>query len=142
MPLSLPMIDKHTEELIRTVWSRKNSLTPDLWYCTTPTIPSCRFRTFFYDQYYLLVFPLTHPLLPTYFSIHPPPIRPLSSPQVCRMWALFGKYAAQHNYHPFNNFDCSEFSQKDAIPHINVGPQGEYDKKWASAKLLNFGAGE
>ena len=58
------------------------------------------------------------------------------------MWALFGSHAAKHNYKPFNNFDCSQFAQKDAIPHINVGPQGEYDKKWKSAKLLNFGAGD
>ncbi len=61
-------------------------------------------------------------------------------PLVCRMWALFGVHAAVHGYTPYGGLDCGGFGAKLAIPHVNVGPQGEYDKRWASARLLEFGA--
>eukprot|EP01037_Dinobryon_pediforme_P047398 gene47398-61521_t len=55
----------------------------------------------------------------------------------CRMWSLFGNYAAKHNYKPWNNYDCTGFPK---IPRINVGPQGEYDRKWVrpGQKLIDF----
>lgn len=55
----------------------------------------------------------------------------------CRMWALFGGYASRHNYKPWNNYDCSDYPK---IPRINVGPQGEYDRKWVKPgqNLIEF----
>lgn len=55
----------------------------------------------------------------------------------CRMWSLFGNYAAKHNYKPWNNYDCTGYPK---IPRINVGPQGEYDRKWVrpGQKLIDF----
>ena len=90
-------------------------------------------------------------------------------PLVCRMWALFGKYAVKHGYGVYNNIDCSVLAPgTDAnpiakgqggavvavpggnsstnnvyppIPRVNVGGQGEYDRKWVKTGqfLLDFG---
>lgn len=55
----------------------------------------------------------------------------------CRMWALFGSYAAKHGYRPWKDLPCQDAPK---IPRINVGPQGEYDRKWVKpgAKLVDF----
>jgi len=63
-------------------------------------------------------------------------------PLVCRMWALFGRFAAQHGYRPYNGYNCTTPTQNwQPIPRINVGPQGEYNRKWVSPgeKLLDWG---
>ncbi len=55
------------------------------------------------------------------------------------MWALFGKYASQHGYTPFGNYPCHEHNYP-SIPHVNVGPQGEYNSQWVSpgGKKVDF----
>lgn len=74
-----------------------------------------------------------------------------TKPLVCRMWSLFGTYASQYGYRPFNNFTCDNNNDNGAnnnnnitypaIPKINVGPQGEYNHKWVrpGQKLIDFG---
>jgi hypothetical protein len=59
----------------------------------------------------------------------------------CRMWSLFGKFAQLHNYTSWKQFDCTGF---EALQNINVGPQGEYNRKWVKpgAKLVDFGGHE
>lgn len=59
----------------------------------------------------------------------------------CRMWSLFGKFAQLHNYTSWKQYDCTGF---EALQNINVGPQGEYNKKWVKpgAKLVDFGGHE
>ncbi len=64
----------------------------------------------------------------------------------CRMWALFGEFAAKHGYKPYNGHDCSAFNGTAGlgfpkIRNVNVGAQGEYDLKWVKpgAKLIDFG---
>jgi hypothetical protein len=44
-----------------------------------------------------------------------------TKPLVCKMWALFGKYAGAHGYGVINNYDCSAYSQKDAIKNVVIG---------------------
>jgi len=60
---------------------------------------------------------------------------------VCRMWALFGTYASRHNYSVWGGYNCEGYP---AIPKVNVGPQGEYNRKWVKPgqKLLDFGGHE
>lgn len=55
----------------------------------------------------------------------------------CRMWSLFGKWAQPHGYQPWKGLDCTGYH---SIPRINVGPQGEYDKKWVKPgqKMIDF----
>jgi Sulfotransferase domain len=56
----------------------------------------------------------------------------------CRMWAKFGVYAHRHGYKPWGGYNCSGYAP---IPEVNVGPQGEYNRKWVSPgkKLIDFG---
>lgn len=56
-------------------------------------------------------------------------------------WALFGKYAQRHNYTSWANHDCTGYP---SIPPVNVGPRGEYNRKWVKPgqKLLDFGGHE
>eukprot|EP01038_Epipyxis_sp_PR26KG_P007781 gene7781-10570_t len=58
---------------------------------------------------------------------------------VCRMWKLFGGYASKHGYTPWANMDCTS-KHFPPIQMINVGPQGEYNKKWVKpgGKLIDF----
>lgn len=68
-------------------------------------------------------------------------------PLACRMWALFGKYAAEHKYGPWANYNCSAGDETNGgvpypmIPKVNVGPRGEYNFKWVTqgAKKIDFG---
>jgi len=61
-------------------------------------------------------------------------------PLVCRMWALFGRYAALHAYRPWRDTDCSG-AEHPPIPMVNVGPQGEYNSRWVKKgqKQIDFG---
>eukprot|EP00981_Chlorochromonas_danica_P010899 scaffold3532_cov182-Ochromonas_danica.AAC.2 len=51
----------------------------------------------------------------------------------CRMWALFGKYASQHGYRPWANYNCTGYAK---IPNINVGPSGELNHAVMPAQIL------
>jgi len=65
-----------------------------------------------------------------------------TKPLVCRMWALFGSFAGPHGYSPYGGLNCSQNGQKwSAVPRVNVGPQGEYNRKWVGVgeKLLDWG---
>ena len=44
-------------------------------------------------------------------------------PLACKMWKLFGSYAGKHGYSTQNGYNCSEYSAKDAIQNIAIGPQ-------------------
>ena len=44
-------------------------------------------------------------------------------PLTCKMWALFGTYAEKHGYRIKNGYNCTEYSKKDAIQNILIGPQ-------------------
>ncbi len=64
----------------------------------------------------------------------------------CRMWTLFGAFAAKHGYRPYNGFNCTIRADASGgtypkIHRVNVGAQGEYDKKWVKpgGKLIDFG---
>lgn len=71
-----------------------------------------------------------------------------TAPLACRMWALFGKYAGTHGYGPWPGANCSSSRDKQAtlsaLPMVNVGPRGEYNKQWVKPgqKLLDFGGHE
>lgn len=56
---------------------------------------------------------------------------------VCRMWSLYGSYALAHGYKVWKGMNCSGYA---AIPKVNVGPHGDYDRRWVKAgmKLLDF----
>jgi len=60
-------------------------------------------------------------------------------PLACRMWNLFGASAARYNYSVWGGYDCSNITE--AVPRINVGPQGEYNHQWVKPgmQLLDFG---
>ena len=64
-------------------------------------------------------------------------------PLACRMWNLFGASAARYNYSVWGDgdgsYDCSNITA--AVPRINVGPQGEYNRQWVKPgmQLLDFG---
>ena len=60
-------------------------------------------------------------------------------PLACRMWNLFGASAARYNYSVWGGYDCSNITA--AVPRINVGPQGEYNRQWVKPgmQLLDFG---
>ena len=45
-----------------------------------------------------------------------------TKPLTCKMWKLFGKYASKHGYQAANGHNCSEYSDKDAIQDVRVGP--------------------
>jgi len=55
------------------------------------------------------------------------------------MWNLFGASAARYNYSVWGGYDCSNITE--AVPRINVGPQGEYNHQWVKPgmQLLDFG---
>ena len=63
-------------------------------------------------------------------------------PVLCRMWALFGKYAKRIGYDRFggDTIDCPE-EHNVPIPMVNVGPQGDYNDAWVKAgkPFLDFG---
>ena len=44
-----------------------------------------------------------------------------TKPLVCKMWALLGKFAGAHGYGVINNYDCSAYTQKDAIKNVVIG---------------------
>ena len=64
-----------------------------------------------------------------------------TQPLACRMWALFGQYASKHDYSVWAGFNCSEGGPYPPIPKVNVGPQGEYNRKWVKPgkQLMDFG---
>jgi hypothetical protein len=92
-----------------------------------------------------------------------------TAPLACRMWALFGAHAAKHGYKMWRDMDCSQLAAGTSagaikqgeggalvavpagasgsgnayppIPRVNVGGQGEYDRKWVQPgqPLLDFG---
>lgn len=62
----------------------------------------------------------------------------------CRMWSLFGEFAARHGYAPYNGYDCRNDTTGAPYPkirNVNVGAQGEYDRKWVTPgqSLIDFG---
>ena len=64
-----------------------------------------------------------------------------TKPLICKMWALFGKYASRIGYQRrgHEDFDCPEATEP--IPMVNVGPQGDYNDHWVKAgqPFMDFG---
>jgi hypothetical protein len=44
------------------------------------------------------------------------------------MWATFGKYAAEHEYKPWRDFDCSEYNSP--LLDIRTGPSGQLNREY------------
>ena len=47
-------------------------------------------------------------------------------PLACKMWKLFGSYAGKHGYTTQNGYNCTEYTEKDAIRDVFIGPQVRY----------------
>lgn len=66
-------------------------------------------------------------------------------PLVCRMWALFGEYAARVGYQrrdgPEGDFGDCPAEHAVPVEMVNVGPQGDYNDAWVKAgkAFLDFG---